>query len=57
MAIKDKFRIGASVKARVYNAAYRQYTTINGIIRDVTGQYIELTNGLIVHQYAIKEIH
>lgn len=56
MKIKDKFRIGASVKARVLNAS-QQYTTINGIIQDVTGQYIELTNGLIVHQNAIKEIH
>lgn len=56
MTIKDKFRIGASVKARVLNAS-QQYITINGIIQDITGQYIELTNGLIVHQYAIIEIH
>ena len=56
MTIKDRLRIGASVKARVLNAS-QQYTTINGIIRDITGQYVELTNGLIVNQYTIKEIH
>lgn len=53
---KDRLRIGASVQARILNA-FQQYTTINGVIQDITGQYIELTNGVIVHQYAIKEIH
>lgn len=52
----NKLRIGASVKARFLNAA-QQYITINGIIRYITGQYIELTNGIVIHQNAIKEIH
>lgn len=56
MTIKDKLRIGASVKAKVINAS-QQYVTINAIIRDITGQFIELTNGLIIHRNAIKEIH
>lgn len=31
--------------------------TWDRITDDITGQYIELTNGVIVHQYAIKQIN